>query len=368
MHLYFHVPFCGRRCSYCDFAIAVRRVTPSREYGEVVLTEWAMRQDEPVWTGAGEVETVYFGGGTPSRLDPTDLSALLERVRHDRPLSPDAEITLEANPEDVTAARAAAWRLAGVNRVSLGVQSFDLAVLRWMHREHGAAEIEAAVPVLRAAGIDNVSLDLIFALPRSLGRDWSRDVERALSLEPAHLSLYGLTVEPHTALGRWTERGEAVPAEEGPAADEFLEAHETMARHGFEHYEVSNFSVAGRRSRHNSAYWRRRPYQGFGPSAHSGSGALRRWNIREWEAYRTAVVAGRQPLADSEALSPAQVALEDLYLGLRTLDGVPVADIPGLQVSEWVAAGWASVAGGRVRLSVEGWLRLDALVAGVRRA
>lgn len=368
MHLYFHVPFCGRRCSYCDFSIAVRRITPSRVYRDSILAEWAMRQDERAWTESAAVETIYFGGGTPSRLDPADLAAILGRIRDDRTVLLSAEITIEANPEDVTPARAAEWAGVGVNRVSLGVQSFEPAVLRWMHREHGAPEVEAAVTALRAAGIENLSLDLIFALPRALGRDWSRDLAQALALEPSHLSLYGLTVEPHTPLSRWTDRGETRPAEEGPAAAEYLEAHETMIRHGFEHYEVSNFGRPGRRSRHNSAIWLRCPYLGFGPSAHSGVGAERSWNIREWEAYRVAVAGAEHPRAGAETLSALQVALEDRYLGLRTKNGVRATQIASADLSVWKAAGWAVEESDRIQLTVEGWLRLDALVASGRGA
>ena len=346
----------------------MRRVTPSRAYRDSILTEWALRQDERAWTESAAVETIYFGGGTPSRLDSADLAGILARIRGDRTVLPAAEITIEANPEDVTPARAAEWAAAGVNRVSLGVQSFEPAVLRWMHREHGAREVEAAVPALRAAGIENVSLDLIFALPLALGRDWSRDLEQALALGPSHLSLYGLTVEPRTPLGRWTDRGETRPAEEGPAAAEYLEAHETMVRQGFEHYEVSNFGRPGRRSRHNSAYWLRRPYLGFGPSAHSGLGAERSWNIREWEAYRVAVAAGERPRAGAETLSESQVALEDRYLGLRTGGGVRATQIAPADLAAWKAAGWAVEESDRIRLTIEGWLRLDALVASGRVA
>jgi oxygen-independent coproporphyrinogen III oxidase len=364
MHLYIHVPFCARRCSYCDFAIAVRREVPSRRFVETVLQEWTTWQGHPVWKESTEVRTVYFGGGTPSRLDPGGISDLLAGIRHSRPVAPGAEVTLEANPDDVTPSAAAAWRLAGVNRVSLGVQSFDPGVLGWMHRTHTAGQVAPAVEAIRGAGIEAVSLDLIFGLPASLGRDWERDLSHAFALEPDHLSLYGLTVEEHTPLGRWAGRGEVTPVDDERYAAEFLTAGRALAEHGFEHYEVSNAARRGRRARHNGAYWRRAPFIGLGPSAHSGFGRLRQWNLREWSAYERASGAGQSVVGGAEELSDEAVGLEEVYLGLRTSDGLPDDRLPADTVAAWTAAGWAhAVSDRRIRLTPEGWLRLDALVA-----
>src|SRR5437879_6795542 len=223
-HLYFHIPFCRRRCSYCDFSIAVRKRIPAREYVEAVKAELDAIRVSSGWVNPGamprgswgpDLSTIYFGGGTPSLLPPTAIGALIDEAisggltpgprpgaNGDR--SPDdLEMTLEANPEDVTPETSTAWRHAGVNRISLGAQSFDDRVLRWMHRPHDAARIGAAVSTLRAAGFDNVSLDLIFALPAELGRDWRRDLDQASGLAAAHLSLYGRTVDARTRLARW---------------------------------------------------------------------------------------------------------------------------------------------------------------------
>ena len=366
MHLYIHVPFCARRCSYCDFAIAVRRDVPSAAFADAVLREWSGWQDHEIWSGSSAVESVYFGGGTPSRLDPGAVGRILERVAADRTVAPAAELTLEANPDDVTAEATRIWRGAGINRVSLGGQSFDPAVLTWMHRTHSAEQIGAAVETLRAAGIAELSLDLIFGLPAALGRDWDADLERALSLRPDHLSLYGLTVEEHTPLARWTARGEVAPVDEDRYAVEFLHADRILGGAGYEHYEVSNYSLPGRRARHNSAYWRRAPFVGIGPSAHSGWGANRQWNLREWTTYERALGAGESPVAGAECLDSAAVELEELYLGLRTTDGVPSDRLPPEAAAAWTAAGWATAAAGRLRLTAEGWLRLDALTAASR--
>jgi oxygen-independent coproporphyrinogen-3 oxidase len=363
MHLYVHVPFCARRCSYCDFAIAVRRAVPTDAYVAAVTREWASWKSHPAWSGSPTVDTIYFGGGTPSRLAPEGIARLIEVIGTDRTISAGAEITLEANPDDVSPGSAAAWAAAGVNRVSLGTQSFDPGALAWMHRTHGAEQVPRAVATLRDAGIANLSLDLIFALPSQLGRDWRADLDAAFALEPRHLSLYGLTVEPNTPLGRWTGRGETVPADDEAYAAEFLQFAGRLGAEGWDHYEVSNAARPGFRSRHNSAYWSRAPFIGLGPSAHSGFGTTRQWNIREWEAYRAAAEAGESVTAAAETLGPEELALEEVYLGLRTRQGLETECLDPAIVECWVAQGWAEAASGRVRLTLEGWLRLDALVA-----
>src|SRR5436309_2642378 len=247
-HLYLPVPFCQRRCSYCDFSIAVRKRIPAREYVDAVLQELKLLGTTDPGREPGEsedlgLETLYLGGGTPSLLPPDAISALLTslldvfRATASRDVF---EVTLEANPEDVTLDHATAWRRAGVNRVSLGAQSFDDGVLRWMHRSHDAARIGDAVGMLRGAGIDNVSLDLIFALPVELRRDWARDLDQTLAHEPSHLSLYGLTVEQRTPLARWISRGAATAPDDEHYAAEYLQAHIRLTACGYHFYEVSN--------------------------------------------------------------------------------------------------------------------------------
>jgi oxygen-independent coproporphyrinogen-3 oxidase len=368
VHVYIHVPFCARKCSYCDFAIAVRRQVPSREFAALIIGEWRELAHRQPWATLGPIETIYFGGGTPSRLAPDAINQILAAIRSDHPVAGDAEITLEANPEDVTDQIAAAWRLAGINRLSLGVQSFDPVVLQWMHRTHGPDAPARAVPELRAAGFANISVDLIYAAPEHLARDWSGDLDQALALTPDHVSLYGLTVEQKTPLGRWVERGTAVPAGESRAADEYLAAHQRLRAAGFHHYEVSNAARPGFESRHNRAYWRRASYLGLGPSAHSAHGADRWWNHREWEEYRRARAEGLSAVAGGEVLSPAQVRLEEVYLALRTDTGLAASSLPVAEVDRWVSAGWASRVGSQAILAPEGWLRLDALVSRVAPA
>ena len=399
-HLYLHVPFCARRCSYCDFSIAVRKRVPAEEYVVLIQRELELvRAADPGPTARGLIgndagpllfeprgtlkdslsvaapgsadrglETLYLGGGTPSLLPADGLATLLTILRdafHGTPALDAVEVTLEANPEDVTPDNAVAWRRAGVNRVSLGAQSFDDRVLRWMHRSHDAARIGDAVGMLRGAGIDNVSLDLIFALPVELGRDWARDLDQALALEPSHLSLYGLTVEQRTPLARWISRGAATAPDDERYAAEYLQAHDRLAACGYHFYEVSNAARNGWRSRHNAAYWSGRPYLGLGPAAHSFDGRARRWNLAAWEAYRRAVAAGRSPVESEEGLSDEQRELERVYLSLRTDEGLDLAAHcrPLPPIAAWVDRGWVEIRNERLVCTPEGWLRLDALVS-----
>jgi oxygen-independent coproporphyrinogen-3 oxidase len=360
-HVYIHVPFCTRRCSYCDFSIAVRKRVPADAFVSTIRTE--LQQTESLET----LETVYFGGGTPSLLPPEAVATMLQSVLTRTPPPYDVEtveVTLEANPENVTPEDARAWRAAGVNRISLGAQSFDDRVLQWMHRTHDAARIGRAVSELRDAGFADISLDLIFALPRELERDWEEDLDRAIALQPTHLSLYGLTVEPRTPLDRWISRGMVVEPGEERYADEYLRAHERLGAASYEFYEVSNAARAGRRSRHNSAYWSGRSYLGVGPAAHSFDGRTRRWNHPAWEAYRRAIGAGESPVESREMLTDEQRELERVYLGLRTREGIPWPGTSSLapQLSALVRSGWLVVDGDRLRCTPSGWLRLDSLV------
>jgi oxygen-independent coproporphyrinogen III oxidase len=365
-HLYVHVPFCARRCSYCDFSIAVRQVVPVDDYVSAVRAELLLRfPDSEPW----EVDTLYLGGGTPSRLGGDGVARLLDVLRARVRLAPHAEVTLEANPDDVSAGEVSAWRAAGVNRVSLGVQSFDDRALAWMRRPHDGARAAGAVDVLRAGGIDNVSVDLIFALPATLDRAWEDDLARALALAPSHLSLYGLTIEHATPLGRWVARGEVAEAPEERYEAEFMRAHEVMTQAGFEHYEVSNFARPGRRSRHNWAYWSGAAYVGIGPAAHGFDGASRRWNVAAYEQWRRRLAAGEDPVAGSEALTDENRLTEAVYLGLRTAAGLRLSGEQLSSVRPWIHAGWASIEDdARLILRAPGWLRLDALTQSLTAA
>lgn len=324
---------------------------------------------------SGPIKSLYLGGGTPSKLGGTGVEQLVHRLARWASggelstFGDAAEITIEANPEDVTPESAARWAAAGVNRISLGVQSFDPGVLSWMHRGHGPEAAAESVRILREAGIARISVDLIFAVPEHLNRSWTTDLERALELDVSHLSVYGLTIESHTPLGRWTARGEVAEAPEERYEREFLEAHDRLTAAGFEHYEVSNYARPGQESRHNSAYWQEVPYLGLGPSAHGFDGRERRWNVPAYAEWLRRVQAGQDPVEGAELVrlqagpEAVSTAAERIYLGLRTSTGMDIRESELKTVMMWVDQGWARLDGSRLRLTARGWLRLDALAA-----
>lgn len=364
MHLYVHVPFCSRRCSYCDFAIAVRREVPVSDFVDAIAREMDVRA-----LGRDRLETVYVGGGTPSKLGGDGIAALLGRIRDRFEISGGAEVTIEANPEDISPGSAREWQAAGVNRLSIGAQSFDDNVLSWMHRTHIAAETETAVQTARDAGIANLSLDVIFALPESLNRNLERDLERLIALEPDHVSAYGLTVEPATPLGRWSARGEIAEMPEDHWADEFEFTHSTLEGAGYAHYEVSNYARDDRIARHNSAYWQDKAYLGLGPSSHGFDGTTRRWNDPVYAHWFDQVAVGNDPVAGSELLTGDQRLAERVYLGLRTKNGLEVSSDDDSVIRPWIDAGWARFNdrhGSRILcLTPAGWMRLDSLAAAL---
>ena len=362
--VYVHAPFCARRCVYCDFAVKVRAEGGSESWLEAIEAELQHTQREGWMELADELATLYVGGGTPSLLGPDAMAGLAEVVGCHRLSGSDLEWTVEANPESFNARLAEAWKAAGVNRLSLGVQSFHEPTLRWMGRLHGSHGGPDAVATARAAGIDEVSIDLIFGLPGHVGRSWSEDLERALALDVPHVSLYGLSVEPGTALGRAVAEAREPEVDEDRYADEFLEAAETLTDHGYVHYEVSNFARAGHEARHNSVYWDGGSYLGLGNGAHSYGPPVRRWNVRDWDAYRALTLRGQGGEESREVLDSEAGELERIWLSLRTRKGISLPERGSRRarlVDSWVARELAEIRGGRVRLTPRGWLLLDRL-------
>jgi len=364
-HVYVHAPFCARRCNYCDFAVHVSSSGDLGGWLVAIGREWTrLTEEEPELVGVTNLRTLYVGGGTPSHLGAGAMDGLAAIFGEHRLENPRLEWTSEANPESFTPELAVRWRAAGVNRISLGVQSFQENVLKWMGRLHGAAGAERAVATAREADFDNLSLDLIFGLPEHLGRDWNADLERALALEPEHVSLYGLTVEDGTSLGRRVAEGRETPLKEEAYRAEYHRAVERLTAAGYEHYEVSNFALPGRESRHNSAYWSDAPYLGLGNGAHSYLPPRRVWNVRDWNEYRSRLMRGEDPVEDREELGVGERMLERLWLGLRTSEGLrlpePTAAVRGV-LDRWSSDGLARVQGERVTLTPEGWLVMDRL-------
>lgn len=363
-NLYVHAPFCARRCCYCDFAVTVDRSPDSARWLNAIRSELSSIQALGAARLADELETLYVGGGTPSVLDPECVGALAGLIGRHRMRTSGFEWTVEANPESFTDQVARSWVSSGVNRISFGVQSFDPRALHWMGRLHSAEDAADAVRRAKAAGVENLSADLIFGLPGTVGRSWKDDIDRVLQLEVPHVSLYGLTVETGTPLARFVREGRVAIAGEARYRDEYLFAVEAFSAAGYQHYEVSNFARPGFTSRHNRACWRGAPYLGLGNGAHSYIGGRRWWNQRDWARYASALEESGSGRAGSEALSPEQRRLEALWLALRTSEGVcPNAMGPeaALVLSAWQDGGFATRVGEAVRLTPNGWLVLDEL-------
>ncbi|MDH7568217.1 MAG: radical SAM family heme chaperone HemW [Armatimonadota bacterium] len=324
--LYVHVPFCARKCPYCDFyslPLGERRLVDA--YVAAVCQEMEAVAKSYTCLGRLEAPTLYLGGGTPSLLDLEDLQRLLEGARKFFHLLPDAEVTVECNPGSVDAAKAQGLRRLGVNRVTLGVQSFDDQLLRVLERAHTAADALQAMTHLRAAGFDNIGIDVIFGIPGETLADWCNDLRRAVALRPQHLSAYGLTIEEGTPFAQWVREGRLQRVDDDLEADMFEAAMAAFTAAGYEHYEISNYALPGKRSRHNQIYWRNEPYLGFGPSAVSYIDGVRWGNIASLPRYLAAMEHGTPPIEWSErAPRPLQMG-ETMMAGLRLLEGVEYA-------------------------------------------
>jgi oxygen-independent coproporphyrinogen-3 oxidase len=338
--IYLHIPFCKKACHYCDFhfSTSLQQELPVIHAME---RELALRKSFLNET----VDTIYFGGGTPSLLLPERISFLLDAIYNHFPISEQPEITLEANPDDVSPARASAWKKAGINRISLGIQSFQSHWLEWMNRAHNAEQSLQAITELQAAGFENISIDLIYGMPEQADVAWLKEIQMAIDLQVTHLSCYALTVEPRTALWHMIETGKAVTVDPDQQARMFLLLMDSLEKAGYEHYEISNFAKPGKRSRHNSAYWKGKAYLGIGPAAHSFNGSRRMWNIQNNTSYTSQIEAGVLPLTE-ETLTAIEQWNEYIMTSIRTMEGISlkrIAEQFGVEQSEQLllhAATW----------------------------
>jgi oxygen-independent coproporphyrinogen III oxidase len=359
--LYLHVPFCSAICNYCNFNRGLMDEALAARYVRALAGEIRA-------AGRGEqADTVYFGGGTPSLLAPADIARLVDACRAAYAVAPDAEVTLEANPETVTPARLAGYRAAGVNRLSFGVQSFRDDELRRLGRIHDAARARAAVGEARAAGFDNISLDLMLWLPGQTLAHLDESVEALAALGPEHASLYLLELYPNAPLRDEMARGGWSLAPDEDAADMYLRAMERLEAEGFEQYEISNLARPGRRSRHNLKYWTAGGWAGFGCGAHSTVGSVRWNNVASVAEYVRRMEAGESAVADRRELAARERLEEALFMGLRLTDGVSLGSVRrefgvdvwdtwGASLQRFVEAGWVERTAERLRLTREGML------------
>lgn len=321
--LYVHIPFCARRCTYCDFFSTLSMRESGPDYVRAVVAEAALRRDE---LRGESVKTLYLGGGTPSQLSADLLAALVHGLAGVFPLTDVEEFTVEANPDDVTPQWCEALPQLGVNRVSMGVQSFEDDILRLIGRRHTARQAVDAVERLREAGITNISIDLIFGLPGQTLDSWRATVSQAIALKPQHISAYGLTYEEGTRLWHQRERGEVTEVPEETCLEMYRILVDMLQMAGYEHYEISNFAQPGYHSRHNSSYWNDTPYLGLGAAAHSYDGNIRRYNPSDLHAYISSIQAGKTAFVQEE-LSWQERYDERVMLGLRTVRGVDAARV-----------------------------------------
>ena len=328
--IYIHTPFCRSRCSYCDFATGIYESDAAARYVHALIREisgWH-EVDNPQ-----TVDTIYFGGGTPSLLNVNQLESILNAVRNRFTVVRGAEITLEINPGDGGATRESraatmgGWQRLGINRASFGAQTFDDRELKLLGRTHDSADICQTFELLREAGFGSINFDLIAGLPLQTLAGWKRNLERALELRPEHLSLYLLEVHEGTPLQDQIKRGIRPQPDEDLAAEMYSVMIEEVCAAGYEHYEISNFCLPGFASRHNTKYWTRDPYYGFGNSAHSHDGARRRWaNERDAAKYVELIERGDSPIVERSGLSEGDVRSEEIFLGLRLMRGVDLQD------------------------------------------
>ncbi len=326
---YIHVPFCRHRCGYCNFTLVAGRDDLIGSYLEALARELAglsiPKDGIPEDGGPHEVDTLFFGGGTPTHLPPSDLARLLDMVNRTFPLAPGGELSVEANPIDLDGNKASVLAAAGVTRISLGAQSFDPNTLRLLERDHTREDIVRSFE-LAGSVARSVSLDLIFGVPAQSLADWRRDLAAALELGPDHVSTYGLTFEKGTSFWSRLSRGELARADEDLERAMYEEAIDTLSDAGYEHYEVSNFAHPGHRCRHNETYWTGRPYFAAGPGAARFVGGRRETNHKSTTTYIARVLAGQSPVAESEHLAAEDAARERLVFALRRLEGIDLGE------------------------------------------
>lgn len=376
MHLYLHIPFCKQACHYCDFHFSTslqQKPALVNALCEEIRMQKEYLPDRPL-------ETIYLGGGTPSLLTEAELGQIFDAIHSCFTVLPTPEITLEANPDDLTPEKLMLFRRY-VNRLSIGIQTFNEPTLRWMNRAHTAAEALHCVQNAREAGIETLSVDLIYGIPALPGTGseqdaadrWGYDLDTVLALDVPHISAYALTIEPDTAFGRWQKKGKLPVVDDGLAAEQFEQLVLAFRQAGYEHYEISNFAKPGQYARHNKAYWQRRPYLGIGPSAHSYNGVSRQYNIAHNARYIAGIQQGVVP-ASQEVLTTADQVNDYLLTGLRTKWGCSLDELSNLLGADFAEqqqndlqnmfqAGWLMQEENQLRLTPAGKLFADRVAA-----
>jgi len=370
--IYVHIPFCKKRCSYCDFHFSTTFSSYREKLIAAICSELAIRKSE---LQDALVETVYFGGGTPSLLTKEELAAIMSTIREHFELADSPEITFEVNPDDATTENLADWKALGINRLSIGLQSFQETDLTWMNRSHSTEQGQMAVRLAQATGFDNISIDLIYGLPELSNDQWVSHLNQALNLNVQHISSYCLTIEPKTALNDFVAKGKLTRPTEDQQSEQFELLVSTLALAGFEQYEISNFAKDQKYAKHNSAYWNFSPYLGVGPSAHSFNGQQRRWNVANNTKYYQDV-GKKQDWFEVENLSESEKWNEYFLTGLRTKWGIlkrNIQEMGGMSSSEltlmdsYVKSEWMIEADVSFVLTEKGKLQADGIASSFFR-
>lgn len=330
--IYIHIPFCKQACHYCNFHFSTS-LKLKNDFLDALLKEITLRKD---YADGEQINTIYFGGGTPSLLTREDLAAIMTQLTKNFPVNPSAEITLEANPDDITPATIESWKKEGINRLSIGVQSFFEQDLQWMNRAHSAGQAIDCIKFAQQAGITNISIDLIFGTPGLTDEHWLANLNTAVSSNIPHLSCYALTVEPGTALDHMTRKKKVANINSDDQARQFLIMTDFLQSKGYDHYEISNFALPGKKSLHNSSYWTGAKYIGLGPSAHSFNGQSRQWNVANNALYIQSLKKDELPF-DIEQLTTKQQLNEYVMTSLRTMEGLDINYVEGRFGKEYAA-------------------------------
>jgi oxygen-independent coproporphyrinogen III oxidase len=369
--IYIHIPFCRKACHYCNFHFSTS-LQLKNDFVAALLKETAIQAP---YLQNKVIETIYFGGGTPSLLPEGDIQSILSEIQAHYKVDINAEITIETNPDDISQERLREWKVIGINRLSIGIQSFFEEDLLWMNRAHNAIQAKNCIEMAQKEGFSNITIDLIYGTPTLSDEKWKRNVETAISLQVPHLSCYALTVEPNTALHKMIEQQKKDAVDNDKQANQFFLLMEWLSAAGYEHYEISNFAKPGMRSRHNSAYWQGKPYLGLGPSAHSYNGSNRRWNMANNALYIQALQKN-ELVFEEEILTPHQQLNELIMISLRTIEGINLNLIKekfGEKYSEhllkhsqsYMATKKIIESGGFLRLTNEGKLLADGIAAAL---
>ncbi|MEO6850151.1 MAG: radical SAM family heme chaperone HemW [Mucilaginibacter sp.] len=368
--IYIHIPFCKQACHYCDFHFSTS-LTYRTELVKALVKEMELQKD---FLNGESIETIYFGGGTPSLLSAEEINLLIDTISHLHSLNANAEITLEANPDDLNSEKLKAVKQTAVNRFSIGIQSFFDDDLAWMNRVHRGAEGETSVKRAQDAGFDNITVDLIYGYPLLSPEKWKNNLDKVFELDVPHVSAYSMTVEPRTALASSIKNKKQLPMNEEQSAGQFTILMDTMQANGFEHYEISNFCKLGHYSRHNTNYWKGVKYLGIGPSAHSYDGETRRWNIANNAKYIQEIERGIIP-AEMEVLTETNRLNEYIMTSLRTQWGLEFTklDLIVQQASEQLLKeaevffdrGWITQNNQTIYLTQTGKLYADHIASGL---